>query len=360
MIGRALSLWRKALKASDLRRRKWPSALDSRSVRMAAESDPSEEDIASWTFGGQRPRPRKNIPMIQLENKVYTKPQASLKTKFKHSSIAIDLYCCKHSTLCVLDATDQVHISDCEQCTVVIGPCTGSVFIQNCKDSTFHIAAKQTRLRDVYNSTLSVFAPNPEAVVLESSHDISIRAFGVAYEHLAAQFQLVGWEAGQVNHWDKIYDFTPPAAGEESHYQLMSVEQQAKERWIELQVLTDGTVSEKVSADASTFGCECPCLAADETKYEAPWYHPTSPPATVASPIAACSVDLLESHEQVATSEIKVEELAACGFDFGRICRVVLGWLGLGRVASNQRASKLLDSARDESPERGSTSCILQ
>lgn len=119
-----------------------------------------------------------------------------------------------------------MQISECTNCRVVVGPCVGSVFLLECVGCTFSIAAKQLRLRDVSESELRVFSPTADAVVVESSSKLRMRAWDVCYAGLASQFAAAGWH-GIDNQWRRVYNFTPPTTGAPASYELVPTEKQA-------------------------------------------------------------------------------------------------------------------------------------
>ena len=54
---------------------------------------------------------------------------------------------------------EQVQISDCKNCRVIVGPCAGSVFFMDCTGCRITAAAKQIRVRDCVDCELRTFAP---------------------------------------------------------------------------------------------------------------------------------------------------------------------------------------------------------
>jgi len=240
---------------------------------------PSAEELASFSFGGVRARPRKGIEGTVVSGQTYLKPPGSLGSRWPGLGISVNVECCEDCEIYILDRTEQVQIADCNNCRVVIGPCVGSVFFLDCSGCTLSVAAKQLRLRDVSNSELRVYAPTKECVVVESSSSLTFRAWDVAYPTLDSLFAAAGWDAS-VNHWSSVYDFSP---SEHPNFGLMPQSEQAAGRWSELVLapegLSGGSVEEIVGSRPITPGCECPCAAADGAAYRAGWYEPS--PAAV-------------------------------------------------------------------------------
>ena len=120
------------------------------------------DEKASFAFGGQRARPRKNIERQLLSGVTYLKPPGSCLTRWPGKGINIEVECCERSSIYVLDPCEQVQISECINCRIVIGPCVGSAVIFDCSGCTIAVAAKQTRLRDCADCELRCFAPTHE------------------------------------------------------------------------------------------------------------------------------------------------------------------------------------------------------
>ncbi len=59
-------------------------------------------------------------------------------------------------------------IDDCINCTIVTGPCDGSIFIRTCTNCTVYVVAKQIRFRDNKNLTVYTYCPSDPA--LETSN----------------------------------------------------------------------------------------------------------------------------------------------------------------------------------------------
>eukprot|EP00316_Scyphosphaera_apsteinii_P024337 CAMPEP_0119299856 /NCGR_PEP_ID=MMETSP1333-20130426/1861_1 /TAXON_ID=418940 /ORGANISM="Scyphosphaera apsteinii, Strain RCC1455" /LENGTH=326 /DNA_ID=CAMNT_0007301431 /DNA_START=29 /DNA_END=1009 /DNA_ORIENTATION=- len=244
---------------------------------MTSDARPPQEELDSFSFCGQRARPRRGIEAKFKEGETYLKPPGSCKSRWTQSSIGIEVECCDRCNIYVLDVTEQVQIADCRDCRIIVGPTVGSVFLLDCTGCTFSIAARQLRLRDVQDSELRVFVPTAEGVVVESSKRLRFRSWDVAYPQLESQFTLARFPTAN-NFWHKIYDFTSPAEGEPQNYEIIPVEEQASTRWCELSLspsgLCSGTVVETLVEAPSMHGCECPVESADGTTYSASWYTP--------------------------------------------------------------------------------------
>ena len=294
-----------------------------------------DAEKASFSFGGQRARPRKGIEASFVKGQTYLKPPGSCGTKHPGVAISVDVECCEDCTICVLDVTEQVQVADCRNCRVIVGPCVGSVFLLDCVGCTFSIAARQLRLRDVVDSELRVFAPVDEGVVVESCKRLKFGAWDVAYPGLDAQFIAAGWASGPAgspsasvrhNFWDRIFDFTPATES----FSLMSASAQAERwRWAELTLapsgLAGGTVDEARGPAPSVRGCECPPADADGVSYTADWYVGWA--AADDAPTDVADV-VLETGAATADADVTIQHSPSPGM-FGWLYQLLLGFFAL-------------------------------
>lgn len=120
------------------------------------------DEKKSFSFGGQRARPRKGIERQPLMGVTFLKPPGSCLTRWPGMGINVEVECCEKSSIYVLDPCEQVQISECVDCRIVIGPCVGSAVIFDCVGCTIAFAAKQTRLRDCAKCELRGYGPTLE------------------------------------------------------------------------------------------------------------------------------------------------------------------------------------------------------
>jgi len=288
-------------------------------------SRPSPEEIASFRFGGKRARPRKGIEGTVVSGQTYLKPPGSCGTRWPGLGITVEVDCCKDCSIYILDPCEQVQISECVDCRVVVGPCVGSLLFFDCSGCTVTSAAKQTRLRDVSNCTLRVFAPTKDSVVIETSKNLRFGGWDVAYPGLAAQFAHAKWAPNASNFCDAIFDFSPPVGGGRN-WSPVGVDTAG--RWCELAItaegLTGGTVTESRVQMPTLQGCECPCAAPDGTVFEAPWY---SSSAASTKAVEAEAAETAAKAAAPATSTSAAAPSAAHVASGGLFSRAI-GWLG--------------------------------
>jgi hypothetical protein len=166
-------------------------ALQTVGAHLQTEMDADEK--ASFNFGGTRARPRKGIERQMLSGVTYLKPPGSCLTRWPGVGITVQVECLENSSVYVLDPCEQVQVSECENCRIVIGPCVGSALLFDCIGCTIAVAAKQTRLRDCVDCELRTFSPTSESVVIETSKKLRFGCWDIAYAGLAAQMQTSKW-----------------------------------------------------------------------------------------------------------------------------------------------------------------------
>ena len=286
-----------------------------------------DEEKASFRFGGTRARPRKGIEGSFLTGQVYLKPPGSCAGRWPDLSISIEVECCKNCEIYILDPCAQVQVADCRNCRIIIAPCSGSVFLLDCIGCRVTVAAKQLRLRDMRDCELRTFAPTQESNIIETSTELRFGCWDVAYPGLGAQVAALGWDPA-VNHWSRIYDFSPSAADSPANFELMPAPEQAARRWSELspnpEGLCGGQVEEVCGENPSVAGCECPFAAADGTLYTASWYTPqaaAAPPPAVPLAVPSAVPPAVQSGAAAATA------LPAPPAEERSVVERLLGWL---------------------------------
>ena len=70
---------------------------------------------------------KRNYMALNLEDTVVTKKPGQIDGQ------QFVIQFCKRCTIHVLDHCAQVTIDDCEDCEVIIGPCSDAVFARDCK-----------------------------------------------------------------------------------------------------------------------------------------------------------------------------------------------------------------------------------
>jgi hypothetical protein len=103
----------------------------------------------------------------------------------------------------LLDVSSQVTIDRCTNCTFVIGPCSGSIFLRDSENCSLSAVCRQLRTRAC--AKCDVFAHTLGAIVETSSH-MRFERWNAAYPGQAAHFQKATLDVAQSN-WADVYDF---------------------------------------------------------------------------------------------------------------------------------------------------------
>jgi hypothetical protein len=111
---------------------------------------------------------------------------------------------CHKCKILLIDACEQVTIDDVTDSKIFVGASSGSIFIRNCKNSTFTIACKQFRASDCHTCTFNLFCSTEPAI--ESSQDLKFGPHNGAYPGHEKDMIAAGLDPA-VNMWYKVYDF---------------------------------------------------------------------------------------------------------------------------------------------------------
>jgi len=98
-----------------------------------------------------------------------------------------------------------VTVDKCKNCTFVIGPIKGSVFLRDCENCTVHVACQQFRCRDFNNSTVYLYTSNDP--IIEASRGLKFGPFNVGYPGLRQQAEAANL-AVLDNKWELVFDFS--------------------------------------------------------------------------------------------------------------------------------------------------------
>ena len=115
---------------------------------------------------------------------------------------------CAGATVLLLDHIAQLTVDSCTDTAVVTGPVEGSIFIRDCTNCVFVVACQQLRLRNC--TDCKVFLCSTTGPIIESSSDVGLSCYPLAYFELAGQFERAGLDPFQ-NAWQVVFDFTPTA-----------------------------------------------------------------------------------------------------------------------------------------------------
>ena len=131
----------------------------------------------------------------------------------------MNLESCSNCTILIFDRIGALTGDDCEGCTVVIGPCSTSVFLRKFKRCRIVVACQQFRARELDDCTILMYSQSRP--VVESSRNLHIGCHSLSYPQLPEQMSFAGLSP-LCNPWFAIHDFTPSPLS----YSLLSESEQ--------------------------------------------------------------------------------------------------------------------------------------
>ncbi|VDK76536.1 unnamed protein product [Litomosoides sigmodontis] len=121
---------------------------------------------------------------------------------------------CKDCCILLLDHLATVNIDDCEECLIVTGPCSGSVFIRDCKNTSLFTVCQQFRSRNCINIDVFLFCTTKP--IIESSKSMRFRSLALSYNKLEEHMMKASLSPF-INNWSSVHDFTP---GDVSNFEI--------------------------------------------------------------------------------------------------------------------------------------------
>ncbi|OXU28387.1 hypothetical protein TSAR_002241 [Trichomalopsis sarcophagae] len=119
----------------------------------------------------------------------------------KNDVLLSDLTRC---TVRIYGTPNTLHMVSLVQCTVLIGPVTTSVFVDDCRDCDFAFACQQLRLHTSTNCTIYLHVTS--RAIIEDCTKIRVAPYNWAYEDQMNHFKLAGLDP-KINNWNSIDDF---------------------------------------------------------------------------------------------------------------------------------------------------------
>jgi len=116
----------------------------------------------------------------------------------------------------VCDKTAQVFADYCKRSLVLLGPCESSVFVRDCEDCIFWVAAQQLRTSDCHRCTFYLYTRTEP--VIEKSDNLAFAPWAARYPKCVSQFREMGFDP-QRNLWNAIFDFSGEV--HRSHWRIL-------------------------------------------------------------------------------------------------------------------------------------------
>jgi hypothetical protein len=157
----------------------------------------------------------------------------------------------------ICDRSAQVFLDFCKRSLILVGPCESSVFVRDCEDCVFWVAAQQLRTNNCYRCTFFMYSRTEP--IIETSDNLFFAPWTAKYPQCKAQFEQAGFDLQQ-NLWNAIFDFSGKA--DRSHWQIVPLGEIC-----ELTVELDEPPDEVTLADAPGLAvthdmlCAAPCTS---------------------------------------------------------------------------------------------------
>lgn len=107
-------------------------------------------------------------------------------------------------TVRIYGTPNTLHMVSLVQCTILTGPVTTSVLVDNCRDCEFAFACQQLRLHSSTNCTIYLHITS--RTIIEDSTKIYVAPYNWTYEDQMNHFKLAGLNT-KINNWNQIDDF---------------------------------------------------------------------------------------------------------------------------------------------------------
>ena len=106
-----------------------------------------------------------------------------------------------------------VHITAVQECVILCGPTSGSVFVDDCKKSVLVVACHQLRVHRT--STTSFYLHVTSRAIIEDCCSVQFAPYNWSYTHLDEDFHKAGLDHTR-NNWNAVDDFNWLAADRQS------------------------------------------------------------------------------------------------------------------------------------------------
>eukprot|EP00026_Physarum_polycephalum_P014828 Phypoly_transcript_15388.p1 GENE.Phypoly_transcript_15388~~Phypoly_transcript_15388.p1 ORF type:complete len:309 (+),score=60.36 Phypoly_transcript_15388:1-927(+) len=128
--------------------------------------------------------------LLPSQNCMITEPQQFVSLNFTMANLVN----CK---VYILQRFTAVRMKDLKGCTIVLGPVSGSIFIDNCTDCTFTIASQQQRIHNTHRCTIfTCCTSNP---IIETCTQLQFGTYNILYNSREADFEAAGIDLGSPN-----------------------------------------------------------------------------------------------------------------------------------------------------------------
>lgn len=116
----------------------------------------------------------------------------------------LELINLENCTIHLLGNPSTTHISNASGCTILSGPISTSVFVENCKECVFVIACQQLRIHATTNCKFYIHVTSK--AIIEDSSNVEFAPYNLKYKGITKDFESSGLKVS-VNNWNLIDDF---------------------------------------------------------------------------------------------------------------------------------------------------------
>ncbi|XP_062859788.1 tubulin-specific chaperone C [Trichomycterus rosablanca] len=136
-----------------------------------------------------------------------------------------------HLTNCkvrLFGSPNTLHIKNVQNCQILSGPVSSSVFIDECKDSTLVLACQQLRTHNTTDTQIYLHVTS--RAIIEDCTRVGFAPFNWVYDELDADFKVSGLDPLR-NNWTQVDDFNWLAAGTPSPNWTVIPESERASHW---------------------------------------------------------------------------------------------------------------------------------
>ncbi|XP_066603742.1 tubulin-specific chaperone C [Prorops nasuta] len=119
----------------------------------------------------------------------------------KNDVLISDLIRC---TVRIHGAPSSLHMINLQECTILVGPVTSSVFANNCNNCTFAFACQQFRLHS--STACTIYMHVTSRAIIEDCTKIQVAPYNFTYENQSKHFNLADIDP-KINNWNCVDDF---------------------------------------------------------------------------------------------------------------------------------------------------------
>ncbi|KAK2154575.1 hypothetical protein LSH36_264g00037 [Paralvinella palmiformis] len=124
------------------------------------------------------------------------------ETEIHQSDVALS-----QLTLCsvkLFGAPSTVHMSHLTRCTILCGPVSSSIFVDDCHDCTFVVACQQLRVHTTMDCKFYLHVTS--RAIIEDSNNLHFAPYNLAYGGLGTHYESSRLDKSR-NSWDDVDDF---------------------------------------------------------------------------------------------------------------------------------------------------------